>query len=112
MTVMTKPALFGNVIGDFQRPGGERWVIEGRLISVACRHCGRGPASCSTTGSRAATSGRRSATWPGPPARPARWSTGRWTRTSVTDPAAIADVGARIRDELGDPDILVNNAAA
>ncbi|MEY9954171.1 AAA family ATPase [Leifsonia sp. EB34] len=28
-------ALFGNVIGDFQRPGGERWVLEGRLISVA-----------------------------------------------------------------------------
>jgi predicted kinase len=28
-------ALFGNSIGDFQRPGGERWVLEGRLISVA-----------------------------------------------------------------------------
>lgn len=28
-------ALFGNVIGEFQRPGGERWVLEGRLISVA-----------------------------------------------------------------------------
>lgn len=28
--------LFGNSIGDFQRrPGGERWVLEGRLISVA-----------------------------------------------------------------------------
>ena len=27
--------LFGNFIGDFQRPGGERWVLEGRLISVA-----------------------------------------------------------------------------
>jgi predicted kinase len=28
-------ALFGNSIGNFQRPGGERWVLEGRLISVA-----------------------------------------------------------------------------
>jgi len=28
-------ALFGNSIGDYQRPGGERWVLEGRLISVA-----------------------------------------------------------------------------
>ena len=29
-------SLFGNSIGDFQRrPGGERWVLEGRLISVA-----------------------------------------------------------------------------
>src|SRR5690242_20515405 len=28
-------ALLGNSIGDFQRPGGERWVLEGRLISVA-----------------------------------------------------------------------------
>lgn len=27
--------IFGNSIGDFQRPGGERWVLEGRLISVA-----------------------------------------------------------------------------
>ena len=27
--------VFGNFIGDFQRPGGERWVLEGRLISVA-----------------------------------------------------------------------------
>ena len=27
--------LFGNSIGDSQRPGGERWVLEGRLISVA-----------------------------------------------------------------------------
>ncbi len=27
--------LFGNFIGDFQRPGGERWVLEGRLISLA-----------------------------------------------------------------------------
>ena len=27
--------LFGSSIGDFQRPGGERWVLEGRLISVA-----------------------------------------------------------------------------
>jgi predicted kinase len=27
--------LFGNFIGDFQRPGGERWVLEGRLISIA-----------------------------------------------------------------------------
>lgn len=28
-------ALFGNSIAEFQRPGGERWVLEGRLISVA-----------------------------------------------------------------------------
>jgi predicted kinase len=27
--------IFGNFIGDFQRPGGQRWVLEGRLISVA-----------------------------------------------------------------------------
>ncbi|KHK99019.1 kinase [Microbacterium mangrovi] len=35
-------SLFGNVIGDFQRPGGERWVLEGRLISVALQALRRG----------------------------------------------------------------------
>src|SRR6185295_7445669 len=52
--------LFGDSMAD-----GKRWVLEGRLISVALQALRLGPALRSTTGSGAAMNGRHCAGWPG-----------------------------------------------
>ena len=59
--------LFGESMAD-----GKRFVLEGRLISVALQALRLGPASCSTSGSGAAMNGRHYAGWRDQPGQPAR----------------------------------------
>jgi predicted kinase len=62
--------LFGDPMAS-----GRRWVLEGRLISVALQALRLGTSVVLDYGSGAETNGRPCAGWPGRPGQHARWST-------------------------------------
>jgi hypothetical protein len=77
--------LFGDPMAD-----GKRFVLEGRLISVALQVLRLETSVVLDYGSRAAMNARLCVGWHDQPGHPARWSTCPWTRTSSSPASRTA----------------------